>query len=119
MISIDVTGRTPIYEQIFRAVCSDISRGVLGENDRIPPSRALAQELGLNPNTVAKAYQMLERDGIIYTVAGKGSFVSAQNGKADSALTRNFEEKVREMLRSGVSPDTLAEIVKRVSDGGV
>lgn len=119
MISIDITGRVPIYEQIFRAVCSDISRGVLKENDRIPPSRTLAQQLGLNPNTVAKAYQMLERDGIIYTVSGKGSFVAAQNGKADSALTRGFEEKVREMLKAGVSADALIDIIKRLSDGGV
>ena len=118
MISIDVTGRTPIYEQIFRAVCSDITRGVLKENDKIPPSRALAQQLGLNPNTVAKAYQMLERDGIIYTVAGKGSFIAAQSGKADSALTRDFEEKVMEMLRSGLSADALIKIIKRISDCG-
>lgn len=113
MISIDVTGRTPIYEQICRSICSEITRGVLRENDKIPPSRTLAQQLGLNPNTVAKAYSMLERDGIIYTLAGKGSFVAAQSGKADSALTRDFEEKTLEALRAGVSADTLVEIVKR------
>lgn len=93
MISIDITGRTPIYEQICRAVCSEITRGVLKENDKIPPSRALAQQLGLNPNTVAKAYQMLERDGIIYTVAGKGSFIAAASSKVGSTLTKDFEEK--------------------------
>lgn len=112
MISIDVTGRVPIYEQIFRAVCSEISRGVLKENDQIPPSRALAQQLGLNPNTVSKAYQMLERDGIIYTVAGKGSFVAQQSGKADNALTKDFEEKARELLHAGVPLDTLIGIVQ-------
>lgn len=113
MISIDVTGRTPIYEQIYRSICSEITRGVLKENDKIPPSRALAQQLGLNPNTVAKAYSMLERDGIIYTLAGKGSFVAAQNGKANSALTRDFEEKALEALRAGVSANALVDIVRR------
>lgn len=113
MISIDVTGRTPIYEQICRSICSEITRGVLRENDKIPPSRTLAQQLGLNPNTVAKAYSILERDGIIYTLAGKGSFIAAQSGKADSTLTRDFEEKTLEALRAGVSADTLVEIVKR------
>lgn len=115
MISIDVTGRTPIYEQIFRAVCSEVTRGVLKENDKIPPSRTLAQQLGLNPNTVAKAYQMLERDGIIYTVAGRGSFVAAPNGKADSTLTKDFEEKALEVLKAGISKEMLVEIIERLS----
>lgn len=114
MISIDVTGRTPIYEQIRRAICSEITRGILKENDKIPASRTLAQQLGLNPNTVAKAYSMLERDGIIYTLAGKGSFVAAQNGKAGSALTRDFEEKAREALKAGVPAEELTEIIERL-----
>ncbi len=114
MISIDVTGRTPIYEQIYRAVCGEIARGVLKENDRITASRTLAQQLGLNPNTVAKAYQMLERDGIIYTVSGRGSFVAAADGKANSALTKDFEEKAREALKAGASAETLIGIIERL-----
>ena len=115
MISIDVTGRTPIYEQICRAVCSEITRGVLKENDQIPPSRILAQQLGLNPNTVSKAYQILERDGIIYTVAGRGSFVAATNGRADSTLTKDFEEKAREALKAGVAKETLMKIIEELT----
>lgn len=114
LISIDVTGRTPIYEQICRAVCSEITRGVLKENDQIPPSRLLAQQLGLNPNTVAKAYQILERDGIIYTVAGRGSFVAPANGRADSTLTKDFEEKAREALKAGISKETLVKIIEDI-----
>ncbi|MCM1335028.1 MAG: GntR family transcriptional regulator [Bacteroides sp.] len=114
MISIDVTGRTPIYEQIYRAICGEITRGLLKENDQIPPSRTLAQQLGLNPNTVAKAYSNLERDGIIYTLAGKGSFIAAQNGKASSALTKDFEERTREALRAGVSAEALKKIIDNI-----
>lgn len=114
MISIDVTGRTPIYEQICRAICSEIARGVLGENDKIPPSRALAQQLGLNPNTVTKAYSMLERDGIIYTLAGKGSFVAPQDGKAIKALMRDFEESAREAIKAGVPAEKLIETIDRL-----
>ncbi len=114
MISIDITGRIPIYEQIYRAVCGEIVRGILKENDKIPPSRTLAQQLGLNPNTVAKAYQMLERDGIIYTAAGRGSFVAASNNKINFALTKDFEEKAREALKAGVPAETLVEIVQRL-----
>lgn len=115
MISIDITGRTPIYEQIYRAICSEITRGVLKENDKIPPSRALAQQLGLNPNTVAKAYQMLERDGIIYTVAGKGSFIAAASSKVGSALTKDFEEKAREALNAGIPREKLIEIIEQIT----
>ena len=113
MITIDITGRTPIYEQIYRAVCSEITRGVYKENDKIPPSRVLAQQLGLNPNTVTKAYQMLERDGIIYSVTGKGSFV-AGSANPNGALTRHFENKVREMLKAGVPADDLVRIIENV-----
>ncbi len=116
MLTIDIMGRTRIYEQIYRAVCSEITRGLLKENDRIPPSRTLAQQLGLNPNTVAKAYQMMERDGIIYTLAGKGSFVAPANGKASSALTHDFEEKARALMKAGVSKEMLVEIIERLAD---
>lgn len=114
MISIDITGRTPIYEQIYRAVCSDIACGLLKENDRIPPSRTLAQQLGLNPNTVAKAYQILERDGIIYTAVGKGSFIANAKEKVTSALTGDFTEKARETLKMGVPAETLIEIIEKL-----
>lgn len=114
MISIDVMGRTPIYEQICRAICGEIARGVLKENDKLPASRALAQQLGLNPNTVSKAYMILEREGIIYTMAGRGSFVAAQNGKALSALTGDFEAITREALDAGISADVLIETVNRL-----
>ena len=50
--------------------------GILDENQQLPSVRALAREVGVNPNTVAKAYQQLEQQGIIYTVSGRGSFVS-------------------------------------------
>lgn len=111
MITIDVTGRTPIYEQICKAICSEISNGILKENERIPAARTLAKELGINPNTVAKAYGVLERDGIIYPVAGKGCFVAEHNGKALDKLTEDFGVKAYEALKAGVSKERLLEIV--------
>lgn len=116
MINIDITGRTPIYEQIYRGICSEISRGLLKENDRIPASRAMAKQLGLNPNTVAKAYSMLERDGIIYSTVGKGSFVAKHDGKAGKALTEDFKTKALETLKAGIPAETLIEIVKNIDN---
>lgn len=115
MITIDVTGRIPIYEQICRGICKDIAMGILKENEKIPAARVLAKELGLNPNTVAKAYSLLERDGIIYSVAGKGCFVAKHDGKADKKLTENFEIETRRALSVGVSESTLIEIVKKAA----
>ena len=65
MISLDVTGRAPIYEQLCRGICGEIAMGLLKENSRLPAARVLAKELRINPNTVAKAYAALERDGVI------------------------------------------------------
>jgi GntR family transcriptional regulator len=103
-----------MYEQICRGICGEIAKGVLKENDRLPAARVLAKELGINPNTVAKAYGILERDGIIYSIAGRGCFVAKHEGKADKRFTEEFEQKAREAVKAGVPKDTLIEIIERV-----
>ena len=70
MFTIDLTSRIPIYEQIYENIISLIVKGTLSENDQLPSVRAFAKDAGVNPNTVAKAYQELERIGIIYSVPG-------------------------------------------------
>lgn len=114
MIVIDVTGRIPIFEQICRGICGDISKGILKPHERIPAARVLAKDLGINPNTVAKAYTALERDGIIYSVAGKGCFVAEHGNRADRRFTDEFEQKAREALHAGVAKETLREILKTI-----
>ncbi|MBR7020085.1 MAG: GntR family transcriptional regulator [Lachnospiraceae bacterium] len=115
MIVIDVTGRVPIFEQICRGICGDIAKGVLKPHDRIPAARVLARELGINPNTVAKAYTELERDGIIYSRVGKGSFIAEHGNRADRRFTDEFEQKARDALQAGVPIETLEEILRRVA----
>ena len=115
MIVIDVTGRVPIFEQICRGICGDIAKGVLKPHDRIPAARVLARELGINPNTVAKAYTELERDGIIYSRVGKGSFIAEHGNRADRRFTDEFEQKARDALHAGVPQETLEEILRRVA----
>jgi len=70
---------TPIYLQIESQVKHAIAAGALQQNDLLPPVRKLAAELGINPNTVARAYQNLERDGILRTVPGGGCYVNGQS----------------------------------------
>jgi len=70
---------TPIYLQIESQVKHAIAAGALQHDDILPPVRKLAAELRINPNTVARAYQNLERDGILRTVPGGGCYVDSQS----------------------------------------
>ncbi len=75
MITINPRSNKPIWEQIKDSIKNQILLGVWSAGEQIPSVRALASELGINPNTIARAISELEREGLIYTVAGKGAFV--------------------------------------------
>ena len=108
MFSIDLTSRIPIYEQIYQKIVMLILNGTLAENDQLPSVRILAKSTGVNPNTVAKAYQELERSGVIYSVPGRGSFVSAQNfDEFRKKILADFDSAVNEAFEKGISPDDL------------
>ncbi|MBR7019772.1 MAG: GntR family transcriptional regulator [Lachnospiraceae bacterium] len=117
MITLDVTGRAPIYEQLCRGICGEIAKGLLQPHERIPAARVLAKELGINPNTVAKAYIELERNGIIYSVAGKGCFVADQHDSVYRRLTEEFRRAAREAFHAGVPKEALAAIVEQECGG--
>ena len=78
-ILIDNTGGVPIYEQIYSQIKSQIINGTLKEDDILPSIRSLAKDLRISVITTKRAYEELERDNYIYTVAGKGSFVAKKN----------------------------------------
>lgn len=116
MINLDLMGRIPIYEQICKGFSELIASGVLKENDKLPGARSLAKDLGLNPNTVAKAYSRLEHDGIIYSVAGKGCFVAKQKGHIEKKLLEAFDNAAVEAMKAGVEPNTLRERIGSLYD---
>jgi GntR family transcriptional regulator len=76
MFVLDYKTKIPIYEQIQSQVVSFIALGIFKPDQQLPAVRQLASDLGVNPNTVQKAYQELERLGYIYSHTGKGSFIS-------------------------------------------
>ena len=85
-----------------------ILNGTLAENDQLPSVRSLAKATGVNPNTVAKAYQELERNGVLYSVPGRGSFVSAQDhGIFRKKVMEDFDSTVNEAFDKGIPPDDL------------
>ncbi len=68
-------GSEPVYRQLAKSIQRAIQDGLYHSGDQLPTVRAVASSLLLNPNTVARAYQQLEKDGIIETTVGRGSFV--------------------------------------------
>lgn len=76
MITIDYQSRAPIYEQIVEKFQMLIVKGVLAPGSRMPSVRSLAVELSINPNTIQKAFAVLEQEGYIFSVKGRGNFVS-------------------------------------------
>lgn len=92
MIVIDPYSRAPIYEQIISRITELIMMGELKNGDKLPSVRVLARDLGVNPNTIQKAYAELERSRIIYTVSGKGNFVGEQEVVSKQVCARLIEE---------------------------
>lgn len=120
MFQIDPTSRVPIYEQLINNVVRLASVGVLKPDDKLPPVRALASQLGINPNTVAKAYRDLEMRGYIYSSVGRGSFIHPDM-TADAArkllILEKFTEACTDAYNSGISYDDLNHIVSNVYRG--
>lgn len=82
MITIDYTDRTPVYEQIVNSIEKLIALGIMKEDDKLPSVRSLGVELSTNPNTIQKAYTLLETRGVTYSVKGIGNFVAKNDMKA-------------------------------------
>lgn len=108
MFSIDLTSRIPIYEQIYSKIIDLAISGTLKEHSQLPSVRSLAKDMRVNPNTVAKAYQELERRGIIYSVPGRGSFIAALDNSIfrETALT-DFDAAATAAMNRGISANTL------------
>jgi len=97
----EIEPRSPksIYRQICDRVKLDIASGVLRPGDRLPPIREVAAALRINRNTVARAYGELERDGIIVSRAGTGSYVAdSQSDLQMRERLRILDEKIKELL---------------------
>ena len=110
MILIDHKDRRPIYEQIIERFQQMILCGAMQPNASMPSVRSLAMELSLNPNTIQRAYQELERAGYIYTIKGKGSFVS-DTAAAAAHKRREMQVTVDKALLSGITAEELPEIL--------
>ena len=115
MIILDYKDRRPIYEQVAEKLEELMLLGILGENEPLPSVRSLAMELSINPNTIQRAYAELERQGYIYTVKGKGSFVaenSVMKEKRKKDLLIQVSEVIDEAIRLGSSGEEIKNMVE-------
>ena len=117
MINLDYQSRTHIYEQIVNDIEKYVALGILKEKVQIPSIREMASNLGINPNTVKKSYDILENRGIITTISTKGTFISSDTKKAtDDKINKEIEvikNKIDELTKMGISYDEIIERIRK------
>jgi GntR family transcriptional regulator len=118
LITINEKSGKSIYEQIVWQVEQLVYLGVLSKGDRLPSVRDLAVEISVNPNTVAKAYTHLENSGVIYSVRGRGTFISGDVRedivKEEKKAAALLEEAVMTLLFSGKEAAAVCEWADKV-----
>lgn len=120
MFQINLRSQQSIYEQIIDNIKELIIRGVLREDSELPSIREMSRSLTVNPNTVQKAFKELEREGFIYTVKGKGTFVSSrQEAKADpkavSKICADIRNNIQELCYMGVPKEEIRSMVADIA----
>lgn len=115
MIILDLKDARPLYEQIVDRFKHLILCGALQEDEKLPSVRNLAMELSINPNTIQKAYGELEREGYIYSVKGRGNFVSSSKGLVEHKkreLKLQIKALVKEAESIGLCKSEIIEYLK-------
>ena len=117
MISLNYRDARPIYEHVRDGLRHLMVSGAIEEGEKLPSVRALAASLSINPTTIQRAYDALEREGYLRAEAGRGCFAlfrGDQMALRKEALLRTFEETAAELLFLGVSPEELMARLKEV-----
>ena len=116
MFQLDYKSGTPICDQIVNGFIRLKALGILSGGEQMPSVRALASQFSVNPNTVQKAYALLEQSGVIYSVKGKGSFIS-DDERSHSAIIENaksnFSVAVKKALDLGLTENDLIECINK------
>ena len=111
----------PIYRQIMRQITDDIAGGRFKPGDKLQSQRELAEQLVVSPLTVKKAYDELEREGLIQTERGRGTFITARAAPMDSESQRKrLREHARRLLSrahlAGMSASQVQELLREVHE---
>ena len=107
MFQIDPLNRTPVYEQLIRQTERFVLTGIFKPQDQVPSVRALSVELGVNPNTIQKAYSQMEAAGILQSVPGRGRFVTGEAkeiiGRQKREQLNILRERLKEFAEAGIT----------------
>ncbi len=114
MFLINLQGKESIYEQIRSQIDKFIVAGILKPDDKLPSVRTLAQDLGINPNTVMKAYQELEKNGYIYTLNKKGVFVAGHSDEMKRRYSDDALRMLQTLKNEGFSLEELSALLNEV-----
>ena len=118
MINLDYKDARPIHQQIEDGIKQLIISTILMPDEQLPSVRELSVSLTVNPNTVQRAYKQLENDGYIYSVKGKGNFVSKVTGYKNRELTDELYNKltsvVKELMYLGESKTDVENVINNI-----
>lgn len=117
IISVDMRARKPLGDQLTDNIKELILTEELKPDDKLPSVRSLARELGINPNTIQKAYSELERCGIIMTLPGRGSIMladkSSLRGEKTEQLSKSLIALAKEAKAAGISEDEFVSSARK------
>ena len=120
LITVDLRDRKQLYEQLIDNIKALILSGDLKKDDKLPSVRSLAKELGINPNTIQKAYTELERCGIIVSMPGRGSMVLVERESLRDEMSGKLENAMaalaREMRESGIGKEEFVRAAEEAWD---
>lgn len=120
MIHIDNNSSKPIYEQIYDQFVKLIISKVLKPDEKLPSVRELASIIRINPNTIQKAYKMLENNNYIYSLKGKGNFVK-DDDELYKIYLKSIENELRKLIRSlkklNIKDDEILLIINNILKG--
>lgn len=119
MFQLDVRSRKPIYEQLVDKIKELIINQILKPDEQLPSVRVLSSQLTVNPNTIQRAYRELEQQGYIYSIKGKGNFVTkiniVSNEQKLTELKIDIQKLIAEAIYLGLTKEDLYEIYEKAN----
>ncbi len=118
MFQIDAMSRKPVYEQIIEQLEKFVLKGILTADTQLPSVRSLSSTISINPNTIQKAYTELDRKGIIYSVPGRGCFITPEAKEILSQYKRDQLEDliilIKELSLAGITKEQIIKCIDEI-----